>query len=85
MHDGREGGRGVSAYDDVAAAPVGLDLVARRAEWQLATLLVALVLVPGSALGDAEVHLGRALRRASAPAPVRRGGRGQPVRPPRSC
>lgn len=75
----------MSAYDAVADAPVGLDLFARRADWQLATLLVALVLVPGSTVGDADEHLGRAVRRASAPAPVRRGGRGQPVRPPRSC
>ena len=75
----------MSAYDDVVAAPVDLDLFARRADWQLATLLVALVVVPGSAVGDADQHLGRALRRAAGPAPVRRGGRGQPVRPPRSC
>ena len=75
----------MSAYDDVAAAPADLDLFARRSDWQLATLLVALVLAPGSAAADAGEHLGRALRRAEAPSPGRRCGRGQPVRPPRSC
>jgi hypothetical protein len=75
----------LSAYDALVDAPVDLDLFARRADWQLATLLVALVMVPGSSVGDADEHLGRALRRASGRAPVRRDGRGQPVRPPRSC
>ena len=69
----------------MSAETVPYDLFARRADWQLATLLVALVLVPGAPVG-ADEQLGRALRRAGgAPAPVRRGGRGQPVRPPRSC
>ena len=77
----------MSAYHDVAALPAPHDLFARRADWQLATLLVALVVAPGVVPGDADEHLGRALRRAarSGGGLVRRAGRGQPVRPPRSC
>jgi hypothetical protein len=62
---------------------MSLDVFEHRVQWELATLLVAMVLVPGAVDGAS----GPITRPGSdtAAAPVRRGGRGQPVRPPRSC
>lgn len=67
-----------------APGPVPIDAFQRRADWQLATLLVALVLVPGAVdiVGDRPVRT--TVVAASNPV-TRPGGRGQPVRPPRSC
>jgi hypothetical protein len=63
--------------------PVPLDAFQRRADWQLATLLIALVLVPGAVDAVSDRPVAKLVTAAN---PVTRpGGRGQPVRPPRSC
>lgn len=85
----------MSAFDAVVDGPVPLEAFARRTDWQLATLLVALVVVPGAvdAYGD---HGAAGSVRATATATAvvdagagraagRPGRRGTPVRPPRAC
>ena len=69
--------------------PTPLDAFDRRAEWEFAALVVALVLVPG--LASAMAAEARSTGRGAAgtvdtrAVPALRGGRSRHVRPPRAC
>ena len=69
--------------------PTPIDAFARRAEWEFAALVVALVLVPGlaAAMADgAETSPVRPAGAAAATSPRRaKSGHGRHVRPPRAC
>jgi hypothetical protein len=73
--------------DPYVATPAQIEAFQRRADLQLAALLVALVLIPGAvARFEGEHGTGAAVNRGQAPArPPRRTAKGRHVRPPRSC
>jgi hypothetical protein len=78
-------GRHTGGIERLLSPATSLDVFARRTEWQLATLLVALVVVPGAtdAFGSSP---GTAPPRSSDTPPRRHGHPAtRAIRPPRSC
>ncbi|HEV7888888.1 MAG TPA: hypothetical protein VGO92_15120 [Acidimicrobiales bacterium] len=65
--------------------PTPIVALERRAQWELAALLVALVAVPGFAAGLVGPSAPPAAARDNRPAASKRTTQGRHVRPPRSC
>ncbi|MDY7105192.1 MAG: hypothetical protein S0880_28740 [Actinomycetota bacterium] len=80
------GRRHTGRIDRLLTPATSLDLFARRTEWQLATLLVALVVVPGALDAYEQSNVASTPRRASDTTPRRHGHPAtRTIRPPRSC
>jgi hypothetical protein len=75
------------SIDPYVATPTSIEAFQRRADLQLAALLVALVLIPGAVARFQDEHgADPGVTRGQAPArPPRRTAKGRHVRPPRSC